>query len=410
MLPTNVGQITWPAATLTPGAVALIDGDVQLTYAELDARCNRVANGLRGLAIAAGDRVAVLFPNEYRFVEALLGAMRLGAIVVPCNARQGDDGLRYVLEHSGASALLVSGDLAERADRLAASVPSLHAVIGNGVTTERGLHYDAWLDASSDAPVESTVGPDDLAMLPYTSGSTGKPKGVLLTHGGLLWCYDAQRKAMVLDHTERAVIPVPLCHVNGMAGGLMPFLLAGGSVVVQRGFDPTAVLDSIERHRCTYMTGVPAMYQMLLQELAAAPGRDLSSLRFVNCGSAPAPPELLRAIRETFGVTVTEGYGLTEGGPVCAKTPRWGVVRTGSVGLPFPGAEFRIMSLTDGVTELGDDEIGELWVRTPGNARGYYRQPELTAERFTPDGWLRTATSRGATPTATTTSSGGPTT
>ncbi|MBA2447857.1 MAG: acyl--CoA ligase [Chloroflexi bacterium] len=380
MLPTTVGQIIRPAATLMPAAVALIDGDVELSYVELDERCNRVAHGLRRLGVERGDRVAVLFPNEYRFVESLLGAMRAGAIVVPCNPRLDDVSLRYVLGHSETRVLLVSADLAEQASRVADGLPMLEAVVSG----------DDWCVGASGDPIDVPVGSDDPAMLPYTSGSTGRPKGALLTHRGLMWCYDAQRKAMLIDHTERSLVPVPLCHVNGMAGGLMPLLLAGGSVVVLRDFEPRALLASLERHRCTFMTGVPALYQRLLEERAALAECDLSALRFVNCGSATAPPELLRAIRAAFGVRVTEGYGLTEGGPVCAKTPRWGPERPGSVGLPFPGAKLRLVSTEDGARELGDDQIGELWVRTPGNAVGYYREPELTAERFTPDGWLKT--------------------
>ncbi len=226
-------------------------------------------------------------------------------------------------------------------------------------------------------------------MLPYTSGSTGLPKGVPLTHAGLIWCFDAQRKVMMVDHTERALVAVPAYHVNGMAGALAPSLLAGGSVVFLPGFEPLAVIEAIARHRVTFMPGVPAMYYALLDQRDAVAAHDLSSLRFVSIGSATAPPELLRRIGETFGVPVLEGYGLTEGGPVCAKLPRLGIRKPGSCGLPFPGAEIKVMAL-DGAAELAPDEVGELWVRTPGNTRGYYKRPDLTAERLLPDGWLKT--------------------
>src|SRR5262249_53407373 len=165
---------------------------------------------------------------------------------------------------------------------------------------------------------------DDICMQPYTSGSTGKPKGVLLTHGGQVWNADVLRKAMLIDEDERALVAVPLFHKNAMVGAVKPFLLAGGSIAILPGFDAREGIRAIDRYRVTYMTGVPAMYKMILAEKAVLAQHDVSSLRFAVCGSAEVPEELLDEFKRTFaGAGIAESYGLTEGGPVPLTNTRW---------------------------------------------------------------------------------------
>ena len=164
---------------------------------------------------------------------------------------------------------------------------------------------------------------DDICMLPYTSGSTGKPKGVLLTHGGQIWNTDVERKALMLDDSERALVAVPLYHKNAMLGAVKPFLLAGGSMVVLHSFDPAEVLRAIHQFHATYITGVPAMYKMMLTQYKLMPEVNVSSLRYAVCGSAEVPEELLEQFRRVFRSPIAESYGLTEGGPVPVINTRW---------------------------------------------------------------------------------------
>jgi long-chain acyl-CoA synthetase len=167
-------------------------------------------------------------------------------------------------------------------------------------------------------------------------------------------------------------------------------LYTGGSVAILPGFDAERVLDAIDRYRPTFTSGTPSMFSLLLACLRANPGRwDVSSIRFLMCGSAPVPEELMRGIKERFKCEVSETYGLTEGGANVME-PRWGIKKLGSCGLPLPDVEIRIVDVDDPALDCPVGTVGELWSRSPANALGYFKQPEATAERFTPDGWLRT--------------------
>jgi acyl-CoA synthetase (AMP-forming)/AMP-acid ligase II len=379
VLPDNLGYLFDTQLALTPSKPAVFQGDTVLTFAELDARSNRVANALAALGVTAGDRVALLFNNDYRFLETLFGAMRLGAVAVPLNIRMGDEALRYVAEDSEAGVLVASAALAERGHMLAAQIPAIKHVIADAPAGDGALAYEDVVAAASPTLARRTTAFDEVCMQPYTSGSTGKPKGVLLTHGGQIWNTDIMRKALMADDTERALIAVPLYHKNAMVGAVKPFLLAGGSLVILPGFDALEVIRAIDRYKVTYLTGVPAMYKMILAEREALGRHDVSSVRYAVCGSAEVPDELLEEFRRVFGAPIGESYGLTEGGPVPITNTRWGLKKRGSCGLAFPGCDVRLV----------DEAGGELITRNPGLAKGYWKLPEATAKKFR-DGWLST--------------------
>ena len=387
MLPDNLGYLFDSALALTPSKAAVLQGDTVLTFAELDARANRMANVLAGLGVGAGDRVALLFNNDFRFLETLFGAMRLGAVAVPLNIRMGDEALRYVAEDSEAHVLVASAALAERGRALASRIPAIKELIADGPAAEDVLAYEPALAAASPTLPRRATAFDEVCMQPYTSGSTGKPKGVLLTHGGQIWNTDIMRKALMADDTERALIAVPLYHKNAMVGAVKPFLIAGGSLVILPGFDALEVIRAIARYQVTYLTGVPAMYKMILAEKDALARHDVSSVRFAMCGSAEVPEELLEEFGRVFGAPIAESYGLTEGGPVPIVNTRWGLKKRGSCGLAFPGCDVRLVDGTG--AEVGVDEVGELVTRNPGLAKGYWKLPEATARKFR-DGWLAT--------------------
>ena len=398
VLPTNLGHLFDVPLRVQPDAPAVLQGDVMLTFADLDRRCNRVANGLADLGVGTGDRVALMFSNDYRFIEALFGTMRLGGVPVPLNIRMGDDALRYVVDDSDAIALIVNSDMADRARSLFPRSEKLRHVIVDGRSAgqhvggdRRGgtLDYEDMLRAALPHFTPKHTEFDDVALQPYTSGSTGKPKGVLLTHGGQIWNTDVLRKLDALDHTERALVAVPLYHKNAMAGAVKPLLLCGGSLVILPGFDPVEVIRAIERYRITYMTGVPAMYSMIFARKDELRKHDVSSLRYAACGSAEVSEELIEEFHWVFpGAIVVEGYGLTEGGPVPVAMSRYGLIRRGSCGREIPGCEVRIVG-EDGITDLGANRVGELITRNPGLARGYWKLPSVTADRFR-NGWLYT--------------------
>jgi acyl-CoA synthetase (AMP-forming)/AMP-acid ligase II len=373
----HLGYLIDHAVRLFPYQEALIQEDLTLTYRELDERCNRVARGLIDRGIRPGERVALLWPNDVRYMESMLGTMRAGAVAVPLNTKLGDDVLVYILRDSDTVAMVASPELAERARVLAEQVPAIRFIVGPDELQE------AVPDFSRPA-----YSPDDVCFQPYTSGSTGRPKGVLLTHRGQIWNADVVRKWLMVDETERALVAVPVYHKNaGMT--LKVHLIAGGSVVVLPAFDATKVIEAIDRYRVTYIGGVPAMYRMLINDTKALAQHDVSSLRYATAGSADVPADLIAAFEGRFGAPIGNGYGLTEGGPDVFIEPRWGIRKLGSLGPTLPGAEARIVDPQDRSRELPMGEVGEALVRNPGVAVGYYKLPELTAERIQ-DGWLAT--------------------
>lgn len=388
MLPDNLGYLFDVPLKVAPDAPAVFQGDTCLSYADLDARCNRMADALRALGIGPGDRVALMFANDFRFLESLLGPMRLGAVPVPLNTRMGDDALHYVVEDAEAPVMIANRAMAARARALAARLPRLRHVVIDDDEGGAALAYEPLLASASPALPRRMTAPDEVCMQPYTSGSTGKPKGVLLTHAGQVWNADALRKAILCDPSERGLVAVPLFHKNAMAGVVKPFLLSGGSMVILPGFDPVEVIRAIARYRVTYLTGVPAMYKMVLAEGAELARHDVSSVRYAVVGSAEVPDELLEEFRRVFPAAgIAESYGLTEGGPVPITNTRWGLKRRGSCGLAYPGSEVRLVDEAGRAPAPG--EAGELVTRNPGLARGYWKLPEATAAKFR-DGWLHT--------------------
>ena len=388
MLPENLGHLFDVPLTLVPDRAAVFQGDAVLTFRELDGRCSRMANALRGLGVGPGDRVALMFANDYRFLESLFGPMRLGAVAVPLNTRMGDDALQYVVEDAEATVMIANRAMAERAQAMAMRLPRLKHLIVDGETAGRALAYEPLLAETSPILEPRATRADEICMQPYTSGSTGRPKGVLLGHGGQIWNAEILRKATLCDHTERGLVAVPLFHKNAMAGVVKPFLLAGGSMVILPGFDAKEVIRAIDRYEVTYLTGVPAMYRMVLAETELLVRHDVSSVRFAMVGSAEVPDELIAEFKRVFpGADIAESYGLTEGGPVPITNTRWGLKKRGSCGMAFPGCEVRLVDA--GGHEVEGEGVGELLTRNPGVAQGYWNLPDVTARKFR-DGWLVT--------------------
>ena len=389
MLPENLGHLFDAPLQLQPLSPALLQDDVVLTFGDLEQRCNRMANALLSLGIRPTDRVALMFTNDYRFIESLLGVMRVGAVPVPLNIRMGDDALIYIIADSESVVLIANSETAARARTLVSQIPSLRHFIVDGEAAGESLNYEQVLQASSDVFARRKTAPDDVCMQPYTSGSTGKPKGVLLTHGGQIWNTDLLCKLEAFDYRERALVAVPLYHKNAMLGAVKPMLLCGGSMVILPGFDPVQVIRSIARYKVTYMTGVPAMFTRILSQKEELSRSDVKSLRYAVCGSAEVSEELVADFQRTFPeAIIAESYGLTEGGPDPISNCRYGLIKRGSCGRQIPGSDVKIVG-EDGVTELGPNEVGELITRNPGLAKGYWKLPEVTKKKFR-DGWLYT--------------------
>ncbi len=377
MNPTNFGELAWRAVATVPDRPALLQDDVELTHAELATRVRRVSAYVRSLGIERSEPVLLLLPNDWRFPESLLGVVHAGGLAAPLNIKLGPDALAHIAKDSGARILLTHSDVADRSADL-------------GIEPAALVDADGWLEGPDEAEHPADVAPGDPALLMYTSGSTGNPKGVLLSHANKWWQARSSARCYFLTDEDRALVTGPLYHANALWACLLPMLYVGGSVAIAPRFDADEALRAIDRYRPTYTSGTPAMFTLLLQASDRAPELDLTCLEFLLCGSAPVPAELLDALHRRMGAEVLESYGLTEGGAnVC--TPRWGVKKLGSTGLPVPGVEIRVVPQDDSTRDCSPGEIGELWSRSGANAIGYLGMAELTAERITSDGWLKTS-------------------
>jgi long-chain acyl-CoA synthetase len=385
----SLGYWNAAAAARYPDKIAIFDlsrnPPREISYADLEARLNRVASTLTRLGVKPGDRLAMSISNRVEFVETMFGAMRAGVVPVPLNTKLGADALRYVMEDSGAVGAVV--------DKAAnANVPPIVEDLGLSLRMKLDDEDEGWLSyedelSSSDAAfAPPALAPDHMAFLPYTSGSTGKPKGVVLTHAGQRWWLDCLQRYWPMPAETRALVAVPLYHKNAMAGAIKPMLAAGGSVVLLPDFKPARFLRALSDYRCTHASGVPAVFTLLLQERDLIPTLDFSSLKGLKIGSAPTPKELLDAVEAAFGAPVSESYGLTEGGPVMIGPPIDGrPVPRGSCGVVWPEGEVKLVTAEDQESLAH----GELWVRNPGVTPGYYGLPEVNSERLK-DGWLKT--------------------
>jgi len=332
-------------------------------YGALDALCNAVARGLLRHGLRRGDRVGILAANSTEFLAALHGAMRAGLVAVPVNWRFPPATVEYVLRNSGAA--LVFADAARMA-----AVPEGMAAIEFG-----GAAWDSLLDPG---PFEAiTPEPAEPALFLYTSGSTGKPKGVVLSHQSHLWVVE-QRLAGADMRQERALIAAPLYHMNGLALAQLASA-AHITVVLLPQFEARAYIRAIGAHRVTWITGVPPMMAMLLQERELLAATDTSCVRHVRCGSAPTSPALLAAIRATFpAAQFVNGYGTTEAGPVVFGPHPDGLPTPPlSVGYPHPAVQLRL------------NPQGVLEQKCPAQMNGYWNRPDLKAP-LTADGFYIT--------------------
>lgn len=345
---------TWKA---DPSATYVRDVDgTWLDGFDLLDRTARVAGRLHAAGLRKGDRVLVSGDASADFVCAHVGALRLGLVVVPTNGAYSRREIEVLVEVASPKAALL-----ERVE-VRSWMPDGVVAAGVDVDLPDGI-----------VPELDDVGPDDPALLPFTSGTTGVPKGVPLSHGNLLASAAAVLQAWEWTATDTLILCLPLFHVHGLGVGLHGSLLAGGQVVLQRGFDPEAVLTACDE--ATMFFGVPTMWS----RLADADGLErLSSLRLCVSGSAPLSPDLLERIRSATGLTILERYGMTET-LMLTTNPFAGERRAGTVGFPFPGVEVR---LAEGTSEIE--------VRGPNVFAGYLDRPDANAVAFTADGWFRT--------------------
>ena len=337
-------------------------------FRELDALCNAVARGLARAGLGPGDRVGILSLNRVEFVAVLLGCMRAGAVPVPINIKLAADAIAFILKDAGA--------------RLLFAEPALRRLCPAGLRVlEFGEAFDRFLDHGPHAAFEPA--PDSVAVQPYTSGSTGRPKGVLLTHYGQNWSRRVLAWSRRTTPRDVVLIAAPLYHKNAL-NAIKQGLTAGALLPLLPRFSVERYIDTIGRYRCTVISGVPTMMAMVLAHKQRLAATDVSSVRTVMMGSAPASRQLLDDLKRQFPhAEPLVVYGITEGGPVPLGPHPAGKPRPlGSIGVPYAGTGAKLAG------GASPDE-GELAVKNPGALLAYHNLPEETSQRIR-DGWYYT--------------------
>jgi acyl-CoA synthetase (AMP-forming)/AMP-acid ligase II len=371
----NLGDVVADAPE--PGRTALIDltdqaRPRQWSFDDLDRAASGVARGLLGRGGRRGDRVAILAANRAEYLAVFLGTLRAGLVAVPVNLKLPAAAIEHILRDAGASLVVVDH---ERRPLLPVGAAAV----------EFGADLDAFMDPGDFAAVEP--GADEVAMILYTSGSSGLPKGVPLTHAGALWT--AERRLRTAPDLDRQclLVAAPLYHMNALWVSCVVAFPGRASVVLLPRFSARAYIDAIGRHRCTWLTAVPTMMALVLQEPAALAATDRSSVRRVLLGSAPLTQALIDRVKVAFpGALVTNGWGTTESGPVAFGPHPRGVPRPDmALGYPEEGVDLRLVAGED-----RDADEGVLEIRTPAMMSGYLNLPKKTGEVMTADGYYVT--------------------
>lgn len=389
--PQNLFEILQTSAEIFPDKNAFESDSEGITYAEFIGAVEAFAVAMRQIfGIKKGDRIALLVGNEIAFPVTLFAAARIGAAAVPINTRFVANEIAYILMDCRPSMVVVDPDRWKEYKRATEFAPGERHVV---VTSKSGIDSDCFelsnlLKQSHGSLEKVDVNENDIAAIFYTAGTTGKQKGAVCTHRNLV--ANAINTKLVTGGVSdgRGLICVPLCHPTGCHSQLISGVYIGSTGVIQRHFNADETLSLIGKAKITTLVGVPTIYWLLLAQLRLK-DYDLSSLRNVNYGGAPASPELVRSLREAFPTArLGNGYGLTESSALATFLPdEYAMEKPDSVGPPVPTTEVRIVG--EEGRNLVPGKIGEVLLKGPNVVDGYWEDPVATRETFT-DGWFHT--------------------
>ncbi len=366
---------------------ALITQDRTLSFNEIEELSHRLAGSLSALGIGAGDRVVIHLENGWRWVICYYALAKMGSIIVPANILLSLDELEYVVQDSGAKALIVSEsimDAVNASDQLT-QIQLISDNEANGILPS----IDGLLLDTDDLNNQNfSVDADDIAMIGYTSGTTGRPKGAVLTHKALT--LNAQLTACNHGRTYKDLVysALPTAHIYGMLI-LNSALLAGARIAIFPKFDAESAIDFIETQQVTIMDGVPTMYYYLLSS-DKIDKANFESLRFCTVGGqAMALPKLQEA-RDKLGCQIVEAWGMTEIAGIGMSHPMHTPGKVGSIGAPYSFVEARIGGLSDAEDDNRLADEGELFIRGATVMKEYWQNPSATKETLSDDGWFAT--------------------
>jgi malonyl-CoA/methylmalonyl-CoA synthetase len=358
--------------------------ETDISYLELDQDSNRMANTLRALGVQKRDRVILFIQKSLAFVIAHLALQKLGAIAVPLNPGFKKSEMEYLLEDAEAKLILLEPEN----ENLIKEIDPKLAILT--IDTRKPYQDLAFFQSASDELPQAEIRPDDPGLIVYTSGTTGKPKGAILTQSNLV--HDARSIVNIWEITASDVLchTLPLFHVHGLCFALHTSLMAGTHVLMLDQFSPEIVIEALSQKKGPYVStifmAVPAMYAKLMEYLGDKK-LDFEHVRLWTSGSAPLLAQDFEKTKKTFGKEPVEREGMSETG-MNFSNPIRGERKPGSIGIPLPGLEVRIVDPDTGV-EVQPGQTGEIWLKGPAVTPGYWRKPLETAKAFK-RGWFRT--------------------
>ncbi len=401
----SLSEILKQTAKAHPQKTAIAFVEREFAYRELDTLSDHFAAALTGLGVAKGDRVALYLPNIPQFVIAYYGILKAGAVVTAISPLHREREVEHQLSDSSAQTIITLDSCLPVVEAVWQKTPLKQAIITGAEEfslkapvsqparePKPNIHAFQELLQTDKKPLDIHLDPaEELAALQYTGGTTGTAKGAMLTHRNLVANAVAFAAWIKGSSQDVFLAALPLFHIYGMTTSMnVPITLASKIVLIPK-FEPAKILNAIQQHRATVFCGSPVMYQTLLAnpELSKY---DLTSIRVCISGASPLPPQVQKHFMQVTGGLLAEGYGLTEASPVthCSPVdPTLRTVRVGSIGLPIPGADAKIVDVETGIQTLPAGETGELAVHGPQVMKGYWNKPDETIQVFR-DGWLLT--------------------
>ena len=396
-------EILQKSAKEFPQKTAIVFGEREISYAQLDLLSNKFANSLIKLGVKKGERAAIFLPNIPQFVVAYFGILKAGAVATAISPLNRDREVECQLNDSGARTIVTLDSLFATLVKVKQKT-QLKNIIITGLeeycykktvppNIPHTLSFQGLLEkASCDFPKVQFHPNEDLATLQYTGGTTGTPKGAMLTHTNLVsnaFAFAVWIRGMAAQETFLAALP--LFHIYGMTTSMTVPISLAAKIILMPKFESVKALDTIQRHKVSVFCGVPTMYQALLanSELSKY---DLTSIRVCISGASSLPVQIQKQFMQITSGLLAEGYGLTEASPVTHCSPvdyTMKTVKVGSIGVPLPDTDARIVDLEKGEKNLNVGETGELTVKGPQVMKGYWNKPEETVLVLR-DGWLFT--------------------
>lgn len=383
----NLYQILENAATKYGENVALVFGENRITYEDVKEAADRLAKGLKGLGLGAGDRMALMLPNVPHFPMSYFALLKIGVTIVPVSILYKAEEVHHQFADSEVKGIIFWEGFRSCIKEAVQGLEKCETLIVLGEKAEPGEVRLTYLMERND-PLEETVEvePEDTALVVYTAGATGSLRGAEITHRNVLSNIDACCEFLNLGSEDGVVGVLPLYHLLGQTLVMGSFLRVGARVLLMPRFDAGDVLKTIEAEKPTYFVGVPSMYSEILK-VEDGEKYDVGSLKFCLSSGDGMKQETMETFEAKFNVPILEGYGLTEASPMVSFNSPSRERKAGSIGLPLPGVEMKIVDEVD--SEVKPGQVGEIVVQGPNVMKGYLNRPEETREVLK-EGWLRT--------------------